>query len=202
MVWPGGSLGTLTIQGNYTQHTGGSLQIDVTPTQASQLVVSGNANLNGSLSLIFAPGTYGPTTYTVVKAGSLTGGFVTMQVIDTPPALISPQLNYTGTQANLVLMRLSVAPLNGALYGNFLRSANLVGQQTSSSVLDAALLSTDVTCDENQQMRVLTALNEGALQGFGCRPQDRTFRWMDPTDSIPPTSISLPDQTVKWEEYI
>lgn len=153
MVWPGGSLGTLTIHGNYTQHADGGLQIDVTPTQASQLVVAGNANLGGTLNLVYAPGTYtASTAYTIVQAGSVTGRFATVNATGTVPPLLSGQLDYTGTQANLVLAKLSVAPSDGSLYGNLMRGANLVRQQTASSVLDVALLG-DTNCEEGQQTR-------------------------------------------------
>lgn len=164
-VWPGASLGTLVIRGNYTQHADGSLQIDVTPTQASQLVVGGNANLSGTLNLVYAPGTYAASTaYTIIQAGSLTGRFNTVNATGAAPALLSSQLNYTGTQANLVLAKLSIDPTDGSLYGNLVRSANLVGQQTTSSVLDVAPLGS-ASCNEVQQARESNTPHQTCLGG-------------------------------------
>src|SRR3546814_8859859 len=59
IVRPGGSIGTLTIQGSYVQSPAGTLMIDVSPTAASQLkVAAGSATLAGTLSLLYGPGTY------------------------------------------------------------------------------------------------------------------------------------------------
>ena len=158
MVWPGGSMGVLTINGNYTQNADGTLQIDLTPTQASQLVVNGTASLAGTLDLIYAPGTYTNSTYTLVQAKTVNGTFATVNTTGPGPSTVT----YTGTQANLALATATtptppitpttptppvrVAPRDAGLYGNLLLSQNLAGQQTLSSVLDASLLSRAPTC--------------------------------------------------------
>ncbi|HZT86446.1 MAG TPA: autotransporter domain-containing protein, partial [Stellaceae bacterium] len=66
-VLPGGSVGTLTIAGNYTQSASGTLAIQLTPAAASKLVVGGAAILGGSSAI--GPGSV-PSA--VVSAG--TGG--------------------------------------------------------------------------------------------------------------------------------
>ncbi|GFZ90061.1 autotransporter-associated beta strand repeat-containing protein [Dyella caseinilytica] len=144
IVWPGGSVGTLTIQGNYTQNADGTLQFDVTPTQASMLKVTGSASLAGTLDLIFAPGTYGTDKYTLIQAGSVSGTFATVD--GTVPGSIRSQISYSATDVDLVLTQLSVKPLDSSLYGNLMRSADLAGQQDMGSVLDVALLSRDTQC--------------------------------------------------------
>ena len=53
---PGGSIGTLTLGGDYTQGSTSRLRIEVSPTAASQLKVLGNASLDGNLALIYEPG--------------------------------------------------------------------------------------------------------------------------------------------------
>ncbi|ULU23447.1 autotransporter outer membrane beta-barrel domain-containing protein [Dyella terrae] len=152
-VWPGGSMGVLTINGNYTQNADGTLQIDLTPTQASQLVVNGTASLAGTLDLIYAPGTYSNSTYTLVQAKNVSGTFATVNSTGTGPA----QVTYTGTQANLVLTTTAtppttptspvrVAPRDAGLYGNLLLTQNLTAQRNLSSVLDASLLSRAPSC--------------------------------------------------------
>src|SRR3546814_2760682 len=75
IVRPGGSIGTLTIFGDYTQSPTGTLMIDVSPTVASQLNVEGTATLGGTLQLVYGPGTYTTKTSTIVKGSPLTGKF-------------------------------------------------------------------------------------------------------------------------------
>ncbi|WJF92060.1 autotransporter domain-containing protein [Paraburkholderia bonniea] len=78
-VWPGGStMGQLSLQGNYTQSASGTLQIDVNPNQASLLKVGGAVSLNGTLSLLYAPGTYRAATYQIVSSNGLSGSFSTV----------------------------------------------------------------------------------------------------------------------------
>ena len=57
-------IGTLNVGGNYTQASTATLTAEVSPTAASQLRVAGSAALNGTLAIVYAPGTYGPTQYT------------------------------------------------------------------------------------------------------------------------------------------
>jgi len=150
IVWPGGSMGTLTILGNYTQNADGTLQLDVTPTQASMLKVGGHANLAGTLNLIFAPGTYSTNTFALVQAASLSGTFNTVN--GTVPGLVKSQISYGSTEADLVLTQPStsiqslVRPLDGSLFGSVMRNVNLAGQQDMGSVLDVALMSRDTPC--------------------------------------------------------
>ena len=58
VVAPGGSIGTLTLGGDYTQGSTSRLRIEVSPTAASQLKVLGNASLDGNLLLVYEPGVY------------------------------------------------------------------------------------------------------------------------------------------------
>ncbi|QAU23143.1 autotransporter outer membrane beta-barrel domain-containing protein [Dyella sp. M7H15-1] len=173
IVWSGGSMGTLTIRGNYTQSADGTLQLDVTPTQFSMLKVSGHASLAGTLDLIFAPGTYATSKFPLVQAGSLSGTFST--VTGTVPGSLDSQINYSATAAELVLMQESgtqgsatrgwVIPLDSSLFGNLMRSINLAGQQDMGSVLDVALMSHDVQCKADHapaMQNVSSACGNGA----------------------------------------
>jgi fibronectin-binding autotransporter adhesin len=75
-VAPGGTIGTLTINGDYTQSSTGTLSLEVTPTTSSTLVVTGVAHLAGTLQLVTDPGLYRKgTTYDFLNAGSVTGAF-------------------------------------------------------------------------------------------------------------------------------
>lgn len=147
MVWPGGSVGMLTINGNYTQNADATLQIDVTPTEASQLLVHGTASLGGKLNLIYAPGTYDSATYALVKADALTGTFASTTSSGSVPTALAPTISYTATQADLVLTSpIVVAPRDSSVYANFMRTASLVGQQSMTTVLAATLRPAETAC--------------------------------------------------------
>jgi hypothetical protein len=80
-VEPGFSPGTLTIDGDYTQHAGGVLTIEadgLTPdTEHGQLIVTGTATIDGALVVEFI-NDYLPSvgdSFVVLTAGTLTGTF-------------------------------------------------------------------------------------------------------------------------------
>lgn len=138
-VRPGGSIGTLTVLGNYTQSPGSTLMIDVSPTAASQLKVGGTASLNGTLSLLYGPGTYTTQTYRIVQANAVTGGFttvtgntpsgVTQNVITSADAV---DLALTGAGSSSVV----IAPTNAALFGAAGSAVLREGQRVNDGLLD------------------------------------------------------------------
>ena len=77
VVSPGGTIGVLTINGDYAQSAGGVLSIEVSSGRNSQLQVNGTATLAGSLQLAVDPG--GPniyrkgTTFDVLNATTISG---------------------------------------------------------------------------------------------------------------------------------
>lgn len=78
-VSPGGSVGTLTVGGNYTQTSSALLSIAVTPQAASKLAVSGSAQIDGTLNLNFSSGQYVVPVYRIVTANNgITGTFSTV----------------------------------------------------------------------------------------------------------------------------
>lgn len=76
-VSPGGSIGTLTITGNFVQSAGGILSIEVTPSASSQLAITGSASVAGTIIFAPDPGIYRKgTQYTfLTAAGGTSGGF-------------------------------------------------------------------------------------------------------------------------------
>lgn len=76
-IRPGNSIGTLTVAGNYTQSSSGTLEIEISPTSADKLAVSGAAALGGALVVAPQSGTYTTgTSYEILTAGSgVTGTF-------------------------------------------------------------------------------------------------------------------------------
>ncbi len=70
-VSPGGTIGTLAIGGDYNQASTGTLDIEISPTGSSQLVVAGKADLAGHLQLNLDSGNYvRGTTYAILTAGN------------------------------------------------------------------------------------------------------------------------------------
>jgi hypothetical protein len=77
VVSPGSSPGTLTIQGNFTQHSNSVIVIEVRGTTAGaehdQLVVTGTADLRGTVLLVFQ-NNYAPRTGHQLRLFDLPGG--------------------------------------------------------------------------------------------------------------------------------
>jgi outer membrane autotransporter protein len=132
-VRPGGSIGTLTVNGNYTQGPGGTLAIEVSPTASSQLRVGGAASLAGTLHLMFDPGVYSPaTSYRFLTASSISGAFDT--IVSNDPLGIGQTLVFdaTGISAQLAL----VAPTNDTVYTDVTSTLVLNGQRANAIILD------------------------------------------------------------------
>lgn len=100
-VAPGGTIGTLTV-GSYTQGVSSTLLIEVSPSAASKLAVTGNAALAGTIALAFDPGNYAKETYDIVHASSVTGTFSTITT-SAAPAGFAESLSYTSTDVDLTL---------------------------------------------------------------------------------------------------
>ncbi|WP_041277474.1 autotransporter family protein [Desulfotalea psychrophila] len=77
IIAPGNSIGKLTINGNLSQTSSSDLQIEFGDGGYDQLVVSGTAHLDGSLSLI-PIGYLTPGTHQFINAGALAGNFATV----------------------------------------------------------------------------------------------------------------------------
>jgi hypothetical protein len=98
VVEPGGtagSLGTLTVT-TYTQSSTGILRVEVAPSGASKLAVTGPASLNGSLMITLDSGNYGNSVFQVLSAGSISGSFSSVSATgSTGSAIVG--LNSTST---------------------------------------------------------------------------------------------------------
>jgi fibronectin-binding autotransporter adhesin len=105
-LWSGGSIGTLTIQGNYNQNAGSTFNIDALPNgQASQLVVGGKAAILGGSAVVLAQaGNWMPRTdYTILTAtGGVSGQFASAS---SSLVFLNPVLTYTANAVNLSLQR-------------------------------------------------------------------------------------------------
>ncbi len=95
-VRPGSSIGTLTLNGNYTQGSGGKLSIEVaSPLSNDLLIVNGAANLNGTLETSWQGG-YTPAINTIfgtilTASSGVTGQFSLLLTNITPTIIFKPR---------------------------------------------------------------------------------------------------------------
>ena len=127
----GSAIGTLTV-GSYTQSSTGSLSIDVTSTGASQLKVTGAADISGGTLKLVLDGQLHAMTYQIVSAGSLTGTFTT--VSDTLSAALSQQIVYTSSGVDLVITQLKTLPETPTVFAE-VKSAGLDGAQSATTTV-------------------------------------------------------------------
>ncbi|MCB2225844.1 MAG: autotransporter domain-containing protein [Desulfarculaceae bacterium] len=82
-VSPGNSIGTISIVGNFTNSPSGVLAVELARGRSDLLAVSGTATLNGgTLRASLRPGVYlGSESWTVLSAGSLVGGFSSLEFV-------------------------------------------------------------------------------------------------------------------------
>lgn len=152
-----GLVGTpLTIQGDYTQTSTGTLRVVVTPLGTSHLVVTGTAHLAGTLAYVLSPGTYQPSTYSFLSAaGGVSGDFATVQVGDANQHSRLPSGTVTLTDSQIpagpitpttpapalvvtVRQALVVAPADGAVFANAGQVLALEGAASGQALLARA----------------------------------------------------------------
>jgi outer membrane autotransporter protein len=131
---PGNSIGTITVQGTFTQN-GGAYQLELTPAgQSDRLNATGTATINGgTVQLQAAPGSYAnSTTYTIVHAtGGVTGAYSN---ITEDFAFLTPSLSY---DANNVFLTLALGQ-NAFSFGGNTPNQKAVGYALDRSFANAS----------------------------------------------------------------
>ena len=109
-VSPGGSIGVLTVAGNYTQAPTGTLNIEVTPATTAgvgydQLQVGGQASLAGALAVQVDSGNYVPgARYDLVHAaGGVSGRFASVAYSAAFSPYLTPTVSYAAGDVYLSL---------------------------------------------------------------------------------------------------
>ncbi|WP_268893790.1 autotransporter domain-containing protein [Pandoraea fibrosis] len=195
IVAPGGSIGTLSVAGNYTQASNATLAIEVSPTTASLLKVSGSATLNGVLAITYDPGTYRSTRYTLLSAvNGVSGRFssVTEAVsAGTELGNLRSALSYGANDVTLALNESAsgglgasdpsggvvIAPKNTSVFTALGTAALMNAQSATAAVLDQAtrrsvgtgLATGDATSDGPTVWANATGLH-GRLSGADGQP--------------------------------
>ncbi len=100
---PGGTPGTMTVSGSLAFQSGAFYLVQVNSTAASSASVSGTASLAGTVTAIFAPGSYIERSYTILTAA--VGRIGTFDALTTSglPADFQVSLSYPGNTAVLNL---------------------------------------------------------------------------------------------------
>jgi len=102
-VAPGGSIGTLTVNGNYVQSSGATLMTTITPTENSVLAVTGNAALAGTFQIDAESGSYTKRRYTVLTSSGLSGTFSSLTGNLASYSSLNSVLSYDVNNAYLTL---------------------------------------------------------------------------------------------------
>ncbi|WP_281969474.1 MULTISPECIES: autotransporter outer membrane beta-barrel domain-containing protein [unclassified Polynucleobacter] len=157
VVRPGGSIGTLSLSGAYTQSSNGKLSIEVNPTQNSQLAISGSpgtANVAGSLELIATTGTYTPKKYTILTTtGGLSGKFDTVSTNLSGYSNLASAVNYDSNNVYYTIYPFTLSNVQDSIAAtaNALQSVYAI----QSSALNAGL-NYDCNISNSNQMCVST----------------------------------------------
>ena len=165
LLFPGNSIGTLTVNGNLTFNPGSIYRVEVSANAASSVNVTGTATLAGSVQALTQPGgLYAPrTTYTIVgTAGGVSGGYSS---VNSNNPFLQPSLSYDANNVYLSLI------INGFLAAAQDPLQAAVGGAIDGSVLQATgdyatVLGTLANLSPSQVPSILTSLSGMNYSGF------------------------------------
>ena len=107
-----GAPGTLNVSGNLTMAAGSKYVVAVTPTAASEVIVSGSANVNGAVTATFAAGNYKiGQRFTIVDPPGLVTGTFTSLTNAGLPVYLTDNLSYTSNYVYLNIAQKYLTPL-------------------------------------------------------------------------------------------
>lgn len=159
----GADLGAITVNGNYTQTSNGTLLIKLTPNNTDVLNVAGVATLDGGLRISPAAGSYTTARYTILTANSIGGAFSSL-------TNLRPSLNFSvGYDATSVYLDyVSNSGLVASLAsGPYKRIANQVitGLGDSSTLIQQLSSSTTAIVDKTMRQMAAPTVNIGVGLG-------------------------------------
>ncbi|MBE7564380.1 autotransporter-associated beta strand repeat-containing protein [Acidithiobacillus sp. HP-6] len=145
-VFPGGTIGILTVNGNYVQNPGSTLDIEVTPNDSTpgvgydQLNVTGTAALNGKLAVQVGSGTYTVgEQYDIVHAdGGVSGTFSGETYNPLFAGYLTPQISYGAQDVYLKLTGTPQSYNSGSGVADNLYGVNESLQSAMGSVMDGS----------------------------------------------------------------
>ncbi len=181
IVQPGGTIGVLTVAGNYAQAGAGTLTIQITPNAAAgpgvgydQLRVGGTANPAGTLSILHDSGAYMVgSRYTILTAsGGRVGTFGSVTATPLFAGYIAPVVSYGPNDAYLTLDPTPSALIGGQAVPDALTAIMSAANGVGDTVLDGvcgAQARRAVTRGEGCEVRPLAAgyQSEVWMRGLG-----------------------------------
>jgi autotransporter-associated beta strand protein len=124
---PGDANGLLTVNGSLTFTAASTYLVQISPSSAGQVAVTGSATLAGaSVKAVFASGSYVNKTYTILTAGGGVSGTFSGPVNTTLPANFTSALSYDGNNAYLDITLGMSLPSGGQLNRNQQNVANVI----------------------------------------------------------------------------
>lgn len=132
---PGNSIDTLFIVGNYTQAAGSTFLVEVSPTAADLLNISGTATIepNTTLQISVIPGMFSTRQYTILTSAGLTGTFTNV-----PQELLTVQFTVEYTPTDVIL---------DTTFTGFASVANRCNIGHVASYLDSLILTPGIDLD-------------------------------------------------------
>ena len=173
---PGGTIGTLSVAGNYAQSANGALVIEVSPTSGSQLRVGGTAALGGTLQILYDPGSYSARSYAILTAGAINGRFSSVSSVSSAGANLNgltQSINYGATELDLLLAQSTasaatrtIGPLDTSIY-TALGSTVARAAQAFDAALLGHLVSALVGSRAGRHDGTWATLTDGYARGSG-----------------------------------
>lgn len=197
---PGNSIGTINIEGDLTLNDSSTLTIELDPTSSSLVDITGDASIDGTLSLLPQGGSYtAGTTYTILRAGGdLSGTFdslissnsnlnfeVTYDTDNDWVRLLLSSIGSTSFSSSLVS--------SSASYLNYLINKGIVSSNPDLNQVVNALLAAQLHEQEKaldqlrpaflssymELQKTTSSLIANTLMSKGCHPVKCSF-WFEP----------------------
>ncbi len=204
---PGNSIGTINIDGNYTQGSGSTLLIEVSPTASDEIIISGTATIenNTTIEITPTPGSYPKNvSFTIIDTlGGLTGTFT--NVVDTFPTfkatlIYTPddllfgsvtkvdlaELGFTGNPQAVAVALDEINPAAGTDLGNIeaeLRFLPLLEIKAALNQMQPSIFKGLALAQENITTRVREAISHRMDEFYladcikYCSPEDKVDLW-------------------------
>lgn len=170
-VRPGGTIGTLSVNGNYTQTANGALVVEVSPTAASQLRVNGTAALSGTLQVLYDPGRYSARRYAILTANAISGKFGGLSAVVSSGADLSgldQSVGYGLNEVDLLLAQTAttIVPLDTSIY-TALGSTAVQGTLAFDQTLLGRFITAPAAAGAGTRGGTWAALTEGYARADG-----------------------------------
>lgn len=183
VISPGNSIGTLTINGSYTHGSGATFIAEIDKNGGSDLLhVIGKANINGGSVVTSLPRALYPDGYSwnfLQASGGINGQFANLTGQPNSSTL-SLSLDYTSTQANIMLARKSYASFSsnkGAQSIGYALDSYVPLASNRGDAMESLLITMDFDYSPATIANTLSALNPEMYPTFLAIEQQAALRF-------------------------